>query len=278
MPWQKASLLLLPPLLKNYQHTPERFQENISAHKQTTVPSPSSLTIQMTGNNETRAKPCQTQETRGLLLLPREKSTLPSPPRPLCFLSRLVAAQVVARQKKTQGGGDPPPSPQECTVDNGNRRPSSRRTSSRVKSVASKNETFETSARSRIVFSTLFTPVVDDFLALPPRNGPPGLRFFAYYRREGRRRRRRRLRGLAGPPPIHRMNERMNGRGAFRGRYPKRRIADPDGRLGHPLPSPPPLPSLPPGFRWWWWWLELLFLRPPRWKEVEMIRLFQGVN
>lgn len=241
---KKHSLLLLPPLLKNYQHTPERFQENISAHKQTTVPSPSSLTIQMTGNNETRAKPCQTQETRGLLLLPREKSTLPSPPRPLCFLSRLVAAQVVARQKKTQGGGDPPPSPQECTVDNGNRRPSSRRTSSRVKSVASKNETFETSARSRIVFSTLFTPVVDDFLALPPRNGPPGLRFFAYYRREGRR---RRLRGLAGPPPIHRMNERMNGRGAFRGRYPKRRIADPDGRLGHPLPSPPLpfLPSLP---------------------------------
>lgn len=71
------------------------------------------------------------------------------------------------------------------------------------------------------------------------------------------------------PPPIHRMNERMNGRGAFRGRYPARRIADPDGRLGHP----------PPGFRSHRrWWLELLFLRPPRWKEVEMIRLFQGVN
>lgn len=124
---------------------------------------------------------------------------------------------------------------------------------------------------SRIVFATLFTPVVDDFLALPPRNGPPGLRFFAYYRREGRR-----LRGL-GPLPLpsslshhHRMNERMNGRRSVSADTPARA----DRRPRWPL-SPPPLRlspiSVPP--------VELLFLRPPPWwKEVEMIRLFQGVN
>lgn len=46
---------------------------------------------------------------------------------------------------------------------------------------------------------------------------------------------------------------------------PRARIADLDGRLAPRSPI-----SVPP--------VELLFLRPPWWKEVEMIRLFQGVN
>lgn len=78
------------------------------------------------------------------------------------------------------------------TVDNGPKG-SRGRVSEEERGVV-KIETLEPRSALESCSPRFFTPAVDDFLALPPRNGPPGLRFFAYYRREGRR-----LRGLGLP-------------------------------------------------------------------------------
>lgn len=231
---QKASLFFLSKTI-NIQLCRTRFQEKY-LHVQTNDRGP---TIQMTSNknNKTLANEEEERNTSPTRKIPPFSSSSFPPPssRCRCATSRKPSSTlVVVEGRKIVRAVSSclslrRVSRARITVDNGPKG-SRGRVSEEERGVV-KIETLEPRSALESCSPRFFTPAVDDFLALPPRNGPPGLRFFAYYRREGRR-----LRGLGLPLLTGWMKGWMKEGEKRFGRYPARA----DRRPRWPLSPLPP--------------------------------------
>lgn len=222
--------------LSTYSSAEPASKKNISTCKQTTVARPFKWRATRT------TKPWRTKRKKETPP-PREKSLrfLPPPPSPPSSRCRCATSRKPSSTPVVVEGRKIVRAVSSClslrrvslrariTVDNGPKG-SRGRVSEEERGVV-KIETLEPRSALESCSPRFFTPAVDDFLALPPRNGPPGLRFFAYYRREGRR-----LRGLGLPLLTGWMKGWMKEGEKRFGRYPARA----DRRPRWPLSPLPP--------------------------------------